>query len=136
MGQELDRRGVLRAASAAVVGVGEALRPLRQQGVLLVGSGGVAHNRRRLDFVRKHAPVASWAQEFDSWVAERIVSRDLAGLMDWTRAPHAQLAHPTVAHWLPIFFVLGAALAEDRTTPVFEGFHHSTLSMRSFALRT
>lgn len=123
------------ASPQQVVHMGEALRPLRQQGVLLVGSGGVVHNLRRLDFARKHAPVAPWAQEFDSWVAERIGSRDLNGLMDWTRAPNAQLAHPTAEHWLPIFFVLGAALAEDRVTPVFEGFHHSTLSMRSFALR-
>jgi hypothetical protein len=45
-------------------------------------------------------------------------------------------AHPTTEHLFPLSFVLGAALPQDRVTPVYEGFHHRTLSMRSFALRT
>lgn len=125
-----------RGASAEEVArMGEALRPLRSEGVLLMGSGGVVHNLRRVVFQDKAAPVQPWAQAFDTWVAERLAARDFSGLRAWSSAPNARLAHPTPEHLLPLYFVLGAALAEDRLTPVFEGFHHGTLSMRSFALR-
>ncbi len=115
--------------------MGEALRPLRSEGVLLMGSGGMTHNLRRVVFQDKAAPVEPWAQAFDGWVSERLAARDFAGLRAWQSAPNARLAHPTTEHLLPLYFVLGAALPEDRLTPVFEGFHHGTLSMRSFALR-
>lgn len=124
-----------RGASAEVlVRMGEALRPLRAEGVVLVGSGGVTHNLRRFSW-EKQAPVEPWAAAFDAWVAERVASRHVSGLLAWEQAPYARVAHPSAEHFLPLFFVLGAALPEDRLTPVFEGFHHGTLSMRSFALR-
>jgi 4,5-DOPA dioxygenase extradiol len=123
------------ASAADVARMGEALRPLRAEGVLLVGSGGLTHNLRRLAWQDKSAPAESWAREFDVWVAERLAARDFLGLQSWTSAPHARLAHPSAEHLLPLFFVLGAALPEDRVSPVFEGFHYATLSMRSFALR-
>lgn len=123
------------ASAADVARMGEALRPLRTEGVLLVGSGGLTHNLRRLAWRDKSAPAESWAREFDVWVAERLAARDFVGLQSWTSAPHARLAHPSAEHLLPLFFVLGAALPEDRLTPVFEGFHYATLSMRSFVLR-
>ncbi|MCY1034987.1 class III extradiol ring-cleavage dioxygenase [Corallococcus sp. BB11-1] len=123
------------ASPADVARMGEALRPLRADGVLLMGSGGVVHNLRRVNFRSKLASVEPWAAEFDAWVAGKLVARDFIGLQSWMGAPNARVAHPSAEHWLPIYFVLGAALAEDRLTPVFEGFHHGTLSMRSFALR-
>ncbi|MDY7233022.1 dioxygenase [Hyalangium rubrum] len=123
------------ASARDVARMGEALRPLRSQGVLLVGSGSMTHNLRQVVFHNKAAPVVPWAQAFDSWAAERIAARDFSGMQDWLNAPNARLAHPTHEHLLPLYFVLGAALPEDRVTPVYEGFHHGTLSMRSFALR-
>jgi 4,5-DOPA dioxygenase extradiol len=123
------------ASPAEVAKLGEVLRPLRAQGVLLMGSGGIVHNLRRLNFQAKHAPVEPWAQAFDGWVAAKLEARDFSGLRQWLDAPNARLAHPRAEHLLPLYFVLGAALPEDRLTPVFEGFHHGTLSMRSFALR-
>ncbi len=123
------------ALAEDVARIGEALRPLRSEGVLLMGSGGMTHNLRRVVFQDKADPVEPWAQAFDGWVAERLAARDFSGLRSWSSAPHARLAHPTPEHLLPLYFVLGAALPEDRVTPVFEGFHHGTLSMRSFALR-
>ncbi len=123
------------AAPAQVAQLGEVLRPLRAQGVLLMGSGGIVHNLRRLNFQEKDASVEPWAQAFDGWVAAKLAARDFSGLQQWLDAPNARLAHPRAEHLLPLYFVLGAALPEDRLTPVFEGFHHGTLSMRSFALR-
>ncbi|MBN8226102.1 dioxygenase [Corallococcus macrosporus] len=123
------------ATPAQVARMGEALRPLRAEGVLLMGSGGVVHNLRRVNFRSKLASVEPWAAEFDAWVAGKLAARDFIGLQSWMDAPNSRVAHPSAEHWLPIYFVLGAALPEDRITPVFEGFHHGTLSMRSFALR-
>jgi 4,5-DOPA dioxygenase extradiol len=133
-GRGLDH-GTWVASAADVARMGEALRPLRSEGVLLLGSGGLTHNLRRLAWQDKSAPAESWAREFDAWVAERLSTRDFVGLQSWTSAPNARLAHPSAEHLLPLFFVLGAALPEDRVTPVYEGFHYATLSMRSFALR-
>jgi len=124
-----------RGASAREVRrLGEALRPLRRQGVLLVGSGGMVHNLRRIDFSGPQAPAMSWARDFDTWMAERIAARDVEALEAWERAPGAGLAHPSPEHLLPLFFVLGAALPEDRLTPVFEGIQFGSLSLRTFAL--
>ena len=123
------------ASAADVARMGEVLRPMRQKGVLLMGSGGITHNLRRLDWQNKQAPAGEWAGAFDAWVAQGLRTRDFVGLQSWLSAPHAQLAHPSAEHLLPLFFVLGAALPEDRIMAVFEGFHHATLSMRSFALR-
>ena len=125
-----------RGASAAdVVRMGQALRPLRAQGVLLIGSGSLTHNLRQLDFHHKAAATAGWAEAFDAWVGGKLATGDFAGMESWRDAPNSRLAHPSDEHLLPIFFVLGAALPEDRVTPVYEGFHHASLSMRSFALR-
>jgi 4,5-DOPA dioxygenase extradiol len=123
-----------RGASARDVRrLGEALRPLRRQGVLLVGSGGLVHNLRRIDFSGPQAPVMPWARDFEAWMAERLAARDVEALEGWERAPGAALAHPSPEHLLPLFFVLGAALPEDRLTPVFEGIHYGSLSLRTFA---
>jgi 4,5-DOPA dioxygenase extradiol len=123
------------ASPAQVARLGEVLRPLRAQGVLLMGSGGIVHNLRRLNFHEKAASAEQWAEAFDGWVARKLEARDFSGVQQWLEAPNARLAHPKAEHLLPLYFVLGAALPEDRLTPVFEGFHHGTLSMRSFALR-
>ncbi|AKQ64113.1 hypothetical protein A176_001025 [Myxococcus hansupus] len=125
----------LGASPADVARMGELLRPLRAQGVLLMGSGGIVHNLRRLNFQEKEASVEPWAEAFDAWIARKLEARDFTGLQSWLDAPNARLAHPRAEHLMPLYFVLGAALPEDRLTPVFEGFHHGTLSMRSFALR-
>ncbi|MCY1001463.1 class III extradiol ring-cleavage dioxygenase [Myxococcus sp. MISCRS1] len=125
----------LGARAADIARMGEVLRPLREEGVLLMGSGGIVHNLRRVNFREKDASPEPWAQSFDTWVANKLEARDFTGLQSWLDAPNATLAHPRAEHLLPLYFVLGAALPEDRITPVFEGFHHGTLSMRSFALR-
>jgi 4,5-DOPA dioxygenase extradiol len=67
-------------------------------------------------------------------MAERLAARDFEGLEAWERAPGAGLAHPSAEHLLPLFFTLGAALPEDRVTPVYEGIQYGSLSLRTFAL--
>jgi len=115
--------------------LGMALAPLREAGVLLVGSGGIVHNLRRVRLDDKDAPVDSWAREFDTWVAGRIPSLDPVSLSGYrSEAPHAAESVPTSEHFDPLFFVLGAALPGDRPSTLVEGFQYGNLSMRSFAL--
>ncbi|HSB60446.1 MAG TPA: class III extradiol ring-cleavage dioxygenase [Vicinamibacteria bacterium] len=119
---------------ALLLRAGEALAPLRKRGVLVFGSGGVVHNLHRLDRP-KGAPAAEWAAAFDAWVAGRLGAMDVEAIADYIgRAPHADQAAPTTEHFDPLFFVLGSRSERDRVVPVFEGFHHGSLSLRSFAL--
>ena len=85
--------------------LGEVLAPLREEGVLIVGSGFLTHNLRL-----GLAPTASWAREFDAWVTEAIAKRDLDALAAFqTRAPAAKLALPTWEHYAPLLIAMGAS---------------------------
>jgi 4,5-DOPA dioxygenase extradiol len=121
---------------AALLAIGAALAPLRREGVLLVGSGGLVHNLGTLVWDDENAPAAAWAAELDAWFGARIASLDIAALTDYrSTAPHATLGVPTTEHLDPAFVALGARLPEDRPVTLFEGFQHGTLSLRSFALQ-
>ena len=113
--------------------LGRALRPLRDEGVLVVGSGGIVHNLSRVRMHDKDAPVDEWAAEFDAWVAAQIEKRDPGQLYDMKRGPHGRLSVPTTEHFDPLFVTLGAAWPGDSLDTIYAGFHHGNLSMRSFS---
>jgi len=119
-----------------MLALGAALAPLRDDGVALVGTGGVVHNLRRIDPAADAAGrVADWAREFDAWFAERLEAMDVDALADYRRvAPHAALAVPTPDHFDPVFAVLGSAAPGERATTIHEGFRYGTISMRSFVI--
>lgn len=120
--------------SASLVDLGRALSPLRDRGVLIVGSGGVVHNLRRIDSSATDGSVANWAAAFDAWAAGKIAAKDAAGLADYRRsAPSASLAVPTSEHYDPLLTAVGATRPSDRVETLFEGFAYGTLSMRSVA---
>lgn len=116
-------------SEAALIDLGRALAPLRDEGVLIVGSGNLVHNLRALDW-SDSPPPPSWALAFDRWIADRIDAGDLAGATRWREAPHAAMAHPTPDHLRPIFPCLGAA---DGARPawVLDGFEFGSVSRRS-----
>jgi 4,5-DOPA dioxygenase extradiol len=88
--------------------IGEALRPLREEGVLLLGSGSITHNLRELS--TRQTEGAAHVRQFVDWVADRAAAGDSASLLDYRRlAPHAERNHPTDEHLLPFYVVLGAA---------------------------
>jgi 4,5-DOPA dioxygenase extradiol len=114
--------------------LGKTLARFRDEGVLVLGTGGLVHNLRRVVFADKYAPAEAWACDFDEWVASRLAIGDLKGLAAWkSHAPSARLAVPSSEHFDPALVIAGAARAGERVSTVFEGFHHGTLSMRSFA---
>lgn len=117
-----------------VARVGRALSPLRDRGVLLVGSGGIVHNLRLARLDRKDGPVDEWARRFDDWVRERVERRDVAGLASYRGgAPGAEMAVAESEHFDPLFFALGAARPDDRLEEVNRGFEYGNLSLSSYA---
>ena len=114
---------------------GRALRPLRDEGLLVAASGGIVHNLSRVRMADKNAPVDEWAAEFDGWVAEQVEKRAIEKLYEYRRsAPHGRLSVPTTEHFDPLFVVMGTAWPDDPLETIFTGFHYGNLSMRSFSL--
>ena len=90
--------------------VGRALRPLAEEGVLIVGSGQITHNLRAADFGAKPGDADPRVAEFTDWFETRLAERDIEAVLDYRRrAPHAALMHPTDEHLLPGYSALGAA---------------------------
>lgn len=110
--------------------LGLALAPLRAQGVLIVGSGSMTHNLR--DY-RPGAPPEPYAQEFTAWVHAAVLARQLERLLDYrAQAPHAQRAHPSEEHFLPLLIALGASTAQDPIGVLEAGISDAALSMESY----
>jgi 4,5-DOPA dioxygenase extradiol len=90
--------------------VGEALRPLRDEGVLILGSGSATHNLRELRMAAIDAPAAPWVSSFTDWLANAVAAGRTDELVDYrSRAPDAARNHPSDEHFLPFFTALGAA---------------------------
>lgn len=122
---------------AELLQVGAALAPLRDDGILVMASGGAVHNLGEVAFDDKERAPEGWAAEFDGWVAARVAALDAAALARWkAQAPHAARAHPTTEHFDPLLVAIGARAHGDVPEIVHEGFAYGTLSMRSFALRS
>jgi 4,5-DOPA dioxygenase extradiol len=112
------------------VAIGRALRPLREEGVLLLASGGAVHNLRQFHVDRERP--ASWAVSFDAWLSDRISSGDEQALIAYRETrPEARLAHPREEHFMPLFVALGAGGGKGRA--LHRSFAHGSLSMAAFA---
>ncbi|MCG4453574.1 dioxygenase [Pseudomonas sp. MMS21-TM103] len=89
--------------------IGRALAGLRDQGVLLIGSGSITHNLGELDWHAGPELIEPWAQDFRDWMVARLAADDEAALHDYRqRAPAAVRNHPSDEHLLPLFFARAA----------------------------
>jgi len=123
-----------RAGPREVYAIGAALQSLREQGVLLVGSGGMTHNLG--EFAGPGVPTAPYVLEFSRWVEARIVQGNMQALWDYReRAPHAQRAHPSEDHFMPLFFALGAGGVGTQAHYVSREVLYGMLAMDSFYLQ-
>jgi 4,5-DOPA dioxygenase extradiol len=122
--------------------VGRRLAPLRDEGVLIMGSGFTTHNLSLIDMrAPTDAPAPAWSVEFDAWAAETLARWDLDALLDFGhKGPAAHLAHPRTEHFAPLFVTLGAtvggvvpALSQERSpaSSTIDGFWYG-LSKRSW----
>lgn len=90
--------------------LGRRLKPLRDQGILIIGSGFMTHGLPFIRDWRVDADAPSWSAEFDSWSAEALARGDIDSLVKYKElAPGMPYAHPTVEHFTPLFITLGAA---------------------------
>ena len=114
--------------------VGEALHPLRDEGVLVMGSGNLTHN---LQGFREHGwddPPEEWVLEFADWMNDAIADGRKDDLLDYRRrAPHAERNHPEDEHLLPLFVALGAGEAGVAGRRLHTSATHGTLMMDVFA---
>ena len=116
-----------------LIRLGEALAPLRAEGVLILASGGLVHNLRAVDWDAPDDSVRAWAAEAEVWFAERLQARDFEALADHRRRwPGSLQAAPTTDHLDPFFLALGAAGGEVPRT-VHQGFQLGTLSLRTWS---
>lgn len=114
--------------------IGRRLAPLRDEGVLILGSGFTTHNLRLIDMgLPSDVPAQSWSREFDAWAEEAIAERDFDALIDFLhRAPAASVAHPRTEHFAPLFVSLGASVdGLQEGSSVIDGFWYG-LSKRSW----
>lgn len=107
--------------------LGQQLAPLRDDGVLVLASGGMVHNLGRLDGNGGDKPPA-WASNFESWVRDKVANNDVDALLAYRdKAPDLKLAHPTDDHFVPLLVALGAGTGAKVTFPI-EGWEFGSLS--------
>ena len=112
--------------------IAAALAPLREEGVLIAGSGNVVHNLGEVSFGGE-APPPDWALSFDEAMARALASRDLGAVaraVDASREGRLR-AHPTVEHLLPLLYALALAAPDEEPETVYEGFQNGSISMRT-----
>jgi len=108
--------------------LGRQLAPLREQGIMIMGSGSATHNLRQLGPLE--GSIVPWAQESNDWFVEIVEKNDHDALMKAaSQMPHFVTAHPEDDHWRPIYVALGAA--QDSAAILHNGIEHCTLSMTS-----
>lgn len=114
--------------------LGRALAGLRDEGILLIGSGSMTHNLS--EFFGGAREPAPYVIEFSRWIEAALARGDMPALLDYRRlAPHAVRAHPSDDHFLPLFFALGAAGADSRPDYLSREVMYSMLAMDAFALQ-
>ncbi len=88
--------------------IGETLAYLREQQVLLIGSGSITHNLAELSWGKEEDVVPQWASEFRNKVVSLLQMSDYEAVLDWQNLPYVKRNHPTLEHFIPLFFAMGA----------------------------
>jgi 4,5-DOPA dioxygenase extradiol len=105
------------------------LRSLRNEGVLIIGSGNIVHNLQRI--VWEDGAALEWAVDFDAWAKEMIDDRDFDSLVHYEKAGNsAKLAVPTVDHYVPLLYCLSLADKNETIAHFYEEITYGSLSMR------
>ena len=113
------------------VAVGNAVKRLSGDGVLIIGSGHMTHNLR--DWSRGAGKPELYAREFQEWVKEKLENKELDELIEYrTRSPHGARAHPTDEHFLPLFFALGASGEKAKPERVYDAIDSGVLAMDAY----
>lgn len=111
--------------------IGKELKSLRENGVLIFGSGNIVHNLRKLDWSMENG--YDWAYEFDDYIKNKILNKDFVNVVNYINAgSSADLSVPTPDHFYPLLYVLGAADESDEVA-IYNNFSQmGSLSMTSY----
>ena len=110
--------------------IGKRLAPLRQEGVLIVGSGNIVHNLHAYAWGSLKPDPYNWAVRFEAEARQRMLADESKSLVEYERlGPDAGLSIPTPDHYLPLLYVLGAKQRDERITFPVEGFDGGSISM-------
>lgn len=125
------RRGASPTESAHM---GKALHTLREEGVLIIGSGSLTHNLYALRGGSIDADVPSWVSDFAAWMQARLQTNQREALLDYrAQAPFAVRNHPTEEHLLPLFVAMGAAGEGAKVERLHASYEYGVLAMDLYA---
>jgi len=111
--------------------LGQRLRALRDDGVLIIGSGGITHNLRALDWHAAGETAVPWAAAFVDATEQAIIDNDRAGLCNPWQLPYGKECHPTVEHYAPLLLTLGAADGE-RIQTLHRSWMYGTFALNAY----
>jgi 4,5-DOPA dioxygenase extradiol len=110
--------------------LGAALRPLRDDGVMIIASGAMTHNLRAFRGQPVDAPAPDWVSDFTGWMHGALTSDRRADTLRYREdAPHGALNHPEAEHILPLFVALGATAKDEPVVRVHHSYEHGVLAM-------
>lgn len=108
--------------------IGKALGELREQDILIIGSGGTVHNLRRLNW--ESQGIDEWAEQFDNWIQHKLESWDTEALFQYRElAPHTEDAVPTSEHFIPLLLAMGTGDANRKAKLLHRSYQYSNLSL-------
>jgi 4,5-DOPA dioxygenase extradiol len=115
------------------IAMGRALAPLRDEGVLVMGSGSLTHNLRKLQRGGGETPAPDWVRQFGAWAHEAIEDGSVQDVANWLEcAPYARENHPSPEHFLPLPFAFGAAGEGARGKRVHTSCEYGVLMMDAY----
>jgi 4,5-DOPA dioxygenase extradiol len=110
--------------------IGKKLIPLREEGVLIIGSGNIVHNLHAYGWGKKNIEPYDWARRFEKRVRDTLLSGDDRSLVEYRQmGDDAQLAIPTPDHYLPLLYILGAGREDEPVSFPVEGVEGGSISM-------
>jgi 4,5-DOPA dioxygenase extradiol len=114
--------------------MGKALSPLRDEGVLIIGSGSLTHNLYELRGNSANTEVPAWVSDFDGWIKAKLEANQREALLDYrSQAPSAARNHPTEEHLLPLFVAMGAAGDNSKATRLHSSYEYGVLAMDMYS---
>ncbi len=114
--------------------VGRTLAPLREEGILIVGSGNITHNLPEMDRQAPDSDAHDWVKEFSEWVKAALDEGRIDDLVGWeANAPHARRSHPSDEHFLPLFTALGAGGEGAKVERIHTSYSYASLAMDMYA---
>lgn len=107
--------------------IGNAIKDLKEEDILIIGSGGTVHNLRSIKWGATEPE--AWAVEFDEWLIEKVRNKNKEALFNYQKlAPYAKMAVPREEHIAPFFITLGSGIEDNEPKLLHTGYNYGTLS--------